>query len=278
MKIFDNNTLYGSKYNELETYIKNLGSCAIGFSGGVDSTFLIAVAQIALQEKAIAYTIVSPHMAKWETQESIELAKGINITHHLIHLPIIDKITNNPVNRCYFCKTDIYSYIKKEANNNEIIHILDGSNADDVSDVRPGMKALKEHGIKSPLLELGFTKEIIRYFSKEMGLPTWDKPSNACLPSRLPYNTVMDEAILNKIEQAELFMKKQGFKTVRVRILNDIAKIEVAKDKISDLVLPENRLAIRNYFSEIGYEKVQFDIDGYITGKMNKAGSMVEVL
>jgi len=269
---------FESKFNSLVSYFKQLDSCAIGFSGGVDSTFLVAVAQKVLQDKAIAFTIVSPHMAKWETQESIELASKIKINQRLIHLPIIDKITNNPINRCYFCKTDIYSIIKREANLLGISTVIDGSNADDICDVRPGMQALKEHDIKSPLLELGFTKELIRLFSKEMDLPTWDKPSNACLPSRLPYNTLMDEAVLGKIERAELFMKDLGFKTIRVRVFNDVVKLEVAKSKIPDLLDPENKTMINNYFTALGFTLIKYDTEGYETGKMNRANSKVEVL
>jgi len=258
-----------NKYDQLINYLKKLGSCAIGFSGGSDSTFLIEAAKIALGEKAIAFTIVSPHMAKWETDESIELSKKLNIKHYSIESPIIDKIRNNPENRCYYCKKDLYSIIISEAKKLNIEHVIDGTNADDINDHRPGMKALNELGIKSPLLELGITKEEVRKYSKKLNLPTWDKPSNACLPSRLPYNTQITEEILSNIEEAELFLKKLGFKTVRVRTHGNVARIELEENKIHEIFSRNLTPQIIEKFKKLGYKHISVDLECYKTGKMN---------
>lgn len=259
-----------TKYDQLLQYLRDLGSCAVGFSGGSDSTFLLGVAKIALADKVIAYTIVSPHMAKWETQESIELAKKLNVKHFLINSPIIEKMRKNPENRCYHCKTAIYSIIKDEAKKLDIEHILDGTNADEISGHRPGMKAILELKIKCPLLELGFTKDEIKSVSKELNLPTWDKPSNACLPSRLPYNTHVSELVLDKIEQAELFMKELGFKTVRVRTYDNNARIELEKSKIIDVFSHQLTSKIIEKFKTLGYSHISVDLEGYTSGKMNQ--------
>lgn len=258
-----------NKFDQLTTYLSQLDSCAIGFSGGCDSTFLIGVAKIALKDKVVAFTIVSPHMAKWETQESIELAKKLDVKHFLIESPIIDKMRNNPENRCYHCKTAIYSIIKEEAKKLNIEHVLDGTNADEIYGHRPGMKAIIELNIKSPLLELGFTKNEIRNFSKKLNLPTWDKPSNACLPSRLSYNSPVTEEILNKIEEAEQFMKELGFKTVRVRSYGNIARIELDINKIHKIFSKDLNLTIIEKFKILGYRHISVDLEGYATGKMN---------
>jgi pyridinium-3,5-biscarboxylic acid mononucleotide sulfurtransferase len=258
-----------TKYNQLLQYLRELGSCAVGFSGGSDSTFLLGVAKIALADKVIAFTIVSPHMAKWETQESIELAKKLNVKHFLIESPIIDKMRNNPENRCYHCKTAIYSIIKEEAEKLDIKHILDGTNADEIFGHRPGMKAITELKIKCPLLELSFTKDEIRRVSKELNLPTWDKPSNACLPSRLSYNSSVTELILDRIEQAEQFMKELGFKTVRVRTYGNIARIELEQSKIKHVFIKKLNYMIIEKFKTLGYSHISVDLEGYATGKMN---------
>lgn len=259
-----------NKYEQLIEYICQLGSCAIGFSGGSDSAFLLECARIAIGEKAVAFTIVSPHMAKWETKESIEFSKSINVKHYLIESPIIEKIRNNPENRCYHCKNDLYSIISFEAKKLNIEHVLDGTNADEVNEHRPGMKALKELGIKSPLLELGFTKKEIREFSKVLNLSTWDKPTNACLPSRLPYNTPITEKVLSSIEYAELFMKELGFKTVRVRTYDNVARIELESDKIQEIFSNNLIDKIIYRFKILGYKHISVDLEGYKTGKMNR--------
>ena len=187
------------KYNQLISLLKGLNSCVIAFSGGMDSTFLLAVANKILKNNCLAITIDTPYIPRWEIKEAQEFCLEHNINHKVVKMPIPEIILNNPIDHCYSCKKQIFSQIQNYCKEQKIKHLFDGSNADDLNDFRPGLKALKELEVRSPLLELGFTKADIAKYSKKLDLPTWDKPPYACLLSRIPVNTKITFEELERI-------------------------------------------------------------------------------
>lgn len=265
-----------NKYQQLIEYLEKLDPCAIAFSGGLDSTFLIAAAQEALGDKMLAITIVSPYIPKWEIEEAKEITKQLKVKHLFIEVSIPIQIRNNPDNRCYLCKKEIFSMILKKCKELNIHNILDGTNADDLNDYRPGMKALKELNILSPLLELDFNKNDIRKYSKKLKLPSWNKPPYACLLSRIPFNTTIAEEELQRIEKAELYLIKSGFKAIRVRSHGTLARIEIDR-KLRKKFLKEDFLdEVSKQFKKIGYTFVTFELEGYRIGSMNVGNARIQ--
>jgi uncharacterized protein len=259
------------KYDDLLADLKSLKKVAIAFSGGVDSTFLAKAAHEALGNDAVAITIDSPYIPRWELEESIELAKTIGIRHEIIKLrEIPNSIAYNPSDRCYLCKKVIFSTLLENAHKLGISILMDGSNFDDTKDYRPGMVALKELKIKSPLLELQWTKNEIREASKLLGLTTYDKPAYACLLTRLQYNQKIEASDLLKIEKSEVYMMGLGFKAVRVRCHGDLARIEVsraARRRLFDEdLLDEISSTIKGY----GFNYVAIEAAGYSMGSFNR--------
>ncbi len=258
------------KFKKLISYLKNLGSVALAYSGGTDSTFLMAAGKIALGDKLLAFTIDTPYIARWEIEEASEICKKLGVKHKILNSEIIGSIENNPENRCYLCKQHLFSSLLKEASILGFPFVVDGTNLDDKGDHRPGMRALKELEIKSPLLETGIGKELIRKFSKELGLPTWDKPAYACLLTRIPFDTKITKTELQKIESAETYLMKMGFRAIRVRSHDKLARIEVPGNRIRELIEPGIASEISRELKKIGYEYVTVDLDGYKMGSMNK--------
>jgi len=258
------------KYNELIKYIKSLGKVVLAFSGGVDSTFLLKAAKEALGDNVKAVTIMSPYIPKWEIAEAKELAKKLGVQHEIIEAPIIDSIKFNPEDRCYLCKTAVFSMILSIAKEQDYNCVIDGTNFDDISDYRPGLKALKELEIKSPLLECKLTKSEIRAFSKELGLNTWDKPAYACLLTRIPYGNELKVEDFEKIENAEKYMMSIGFRAVRVRCHGDLARVEVSKNDRSKLFDEELLDIIAKKIKECGFKYVTLDMQGYRVGSFNE--------
>jgi len=260
-----------NKIKALEVSLKALGKVAIAFSGGVDSTFLAAVLNKALGENAIAITVDSPYIPRWELEEAKELAESIGIRHEIIELAEVPAaIQNNPSDRCYLCKKELFTKIQQRANDLGANYVVDGSNLDDTKDYRPGMVALKELAVKSPLLENEWTKEEIRLASKALNLSTHDKPAYACLLTRLPYNQEILHEDLRKIEAAEVFMMALGFRAVRLRCHGDLARIEVAREdrkKLFDEALLDN---ISETIKKIGFTYVAIEACGYQMGSLNK--------
>lgn len=259
------------KYQELLQYLKGKGKVMIAFSGGVDSTFLLKAAKDALGDEVKAVTIKSPYIPNWEVEEALEFVKELGVQHELVEVKVIaDSITNNPKDRCYLCKTFIFSQIIEKAHREGYNFVCDGTNFDDTKDYRPGMVALKELGVISPLLDCGYTKEAIRKQSKVLGLPTWNKPPYACLMTRLPYDTQVNIEDLRKIEAAEKYMMSLGFKAVRVRHHGDLARIEVdpsaRKNLFSEKLLDE----IGTEVKKLGYAYVTIDAIGYKMGSFNE--------
>ncbi len=269
MNVRSNIMNINDKYNNLINYLKDLKSVAVAFSGGVDSTLLLKVAKEALGDNAISITIVSPYIPKWEIREARELVDKIGIKSYFVEVPMLEEIRSNPEDRCYICKKSVFNKIKDLAREKGIKYIVDGTNADDTKDYRPGMRALKELDVKSPLLDNSINKEEIRVLSKELQLDTWDKPAYACLLSRIPYNQKIKEKDLDRIEKAEVYMMKLGFRAVRVRSHGNLARIEVPQKERVKLFNEDILDKISKELKELGFKYVTVDIEGYKMGSLN---------
>ena len=258
------------KLDSLTEILKSLGSVAIAYSGGVDSTFLSKVAFDTLGDNALAITARSETYPRSEFEEASKLAGKIGIRHKVIVSGELDipEFADNPVNRCYYCKKELFTKLKEIAKKRGLKHVVDGSNFDDLDDHRPGMQAADELGVRSPLEEAKLTKADIRELSKKLGLPTWDKPSFACLSSRFPYGNRITREKLTAVGEAEIFLRNLGIRQLRVRHHDQIARIEVAEDDMEALL--QNREQIVEKLKELGYTYVAMDLQGYRTGSMNE--------
>ena len=254
------------KYSNLLAYLGKLDRLAVAFSGGVDSALLLHAAQEALGKNILALTINSPYIPDWEIKEATKFTEEKKIKHLVMDVAVPEQIKHNPEDRCYLCKTLLFSLLTEVARQNGISHIADGTNFDDTRDHRPGMKALKELKILSPLFETGFTKQNIRDLSKKKGLYTWEKPAYACLLTRIPYNTKIEEALLRKIEKAETYLIEMGLRAVRVRAHDELARIET-EPRYIEKIFRENLLGqISKQLKRYGFKYVTLDLEGYRTG------------
>ena len=260
------------KLKSLQRQIKDCGSMVIAFSGGVDSTFLLKVAADILGDHVIAVTARSSTYPDREYREAESFAKGLGARHIVITSEEleIDGFAENPVNRCYYCKQELFQKVKEIAKQHGISHVADGSNLDDLGDYRPGLKAVEELAVISPLRDAGMGKEDIRVLSKEIGLPTWNKQSFACLASRFPYGQKITRETLSMVDQAEQYLLDLGFRQVRVRHHENLARIEVGSEERSRFFQEEILDRVSKQLKAIGYQYVTLDMSGYRTGSMNE--------
>ena len=264
------------KKQHLENYLRGLGSVAVAFSSGVDSTFLLKVAHDALGGKAIAVTARSRSFPARELNEAKAFCAANGIEQIVVETDelSIEGFRQNPKNRCYLCKRELFARFRDIAGERGLACVAEGSNMDDTGDYRPGLVAVAELGIKSPLREARLTKAEIRELSRELGLPTWDKPSFACLATRFVYGETITEEKLSMVERAEQRLLELGFRQVRVRIHGSMARIEVEPGQFEKLLRPETASRIDRYFRELGFLYVTLDLGGYQMGSMNKALSL----
>jgi uncharacterized protein len=262
-----------SKIKSLHVWLRARGSVVIGFSGGVDSSFLAAVAAEVLGEKALAVTADSASLSRRHLEQAREIAAQFRMNHRIITTDEMANpayAANNP-DRCYHCKTELFTRLSAIAQAEGYAAVLDGTNVDDQGDYRPGRQAAREHAVCSPLAELGFTKADIREASRGMGLPTADLPASACLSSRVPYGTAVTPQVLQRVERAEAAMQDLGFRQVRVRAHGDVARLELDPAEIARFLDPAVRADAAARIRACGFRYVTLDLLGYRTGSLNEA-------
>jgi uncharacterized protein len=258
------------KLEQLKQQLKKMERVAVAYSGGIDSTLLLKVAYDCLGDNAVALTAISASLPADEQDEAEAIVRQIGAPY----VPIDTQETSNPnylanaPTRCYFCKSEVYDELVDYARREEYNYVVDGTNADDVGDHRPGRQAARERGVRSPLQEVGLTKDEIRALAREMNLPNWDKPAAACLSSRIPYGTAITLQNLSQVEQAELALKQLGFQQMRVRHHDQIARIEVPPEEF-ELLLGQ-REQIIDKLKAVGYAYVTLDLTGFRSGSMNE--------
>ena len=262
-----------TKYQDLQDILKEMGRVLIAFSGGVDSTLLLKVARDVLGEEVLAVTALSETTPGHERKDAIDLAKALGANHLQIqtHELKLAEFVKNPENKCYICKKDRFGGLVELARKKGYRFVLDGGNLDDHSDFRPGIKATKELGVRSPLAEAGFSKQDVRALSKQLNLPTWNKPSYACLASRIPYHSPITAEKLNQVEAGEEFLRELGLSgQIRVRHHKEIVRLEIEAKDLPRFMQFETRKRVTAFFKGLGFNYITLDLEGYTMGSLNR--------
>jgi pyridinium-3,5-biscarboxylic acid mononucleotide sulfurtransferase len=260
------------KLEQLRTLFREMEQALIAYSGGIDSTLVAKIAYDILGDRALAVTAVSPSLLPEELEDAKIQAATIGISHQIVQTHEMENpnYTSNPVNRCYFCKSELHDTLKPLALKLGYPYVVDGVNADDLHDYRPGIRAAKERGARSPLAEVNISKVEVRQLSQQLSLPWWDKPAQPCLSSRFPYGEEITVAKLQRVGRAEIYLRKLGLKNLRVRSDGDTARIELPPEQIKEFVLTTDLPTIVSAFQKLGFIYVTLDLEGYRSGKLNQ--------
>lgn len=260
------------KLEQLKTLFAEMDRALIAYSGGVDSTLVAKIAHDVLGDRALAVTAVSPSLLPEELEDARIQAATIGIAHEVVQTHEMDNpnYTSNPVNRCYFCKSELHDTLKPLALQRGYPYVVDGVNADDLQDYRPGIQAAKERGARSPLAEVGVTKAEVRELSQQLGLPWWDKPAQPCLSSRFPYGEEITVSKLQRVGRAEIYLRRLGWQNLRVRSEGETARIELPPERIKEFVLTTDLPTLVSAFQAFGFIYVTLDLEGYRSGKLNQ--------
>ncbi|MDB9520211.1 ATP-dependent sacrificial sulfur transferase LarE [Roseofilum reptotaenium CS-1145] len=260
------------KLNRLQTLFTQMDRALIAYSGGIDSTLVAKIAYDRLGDRALAITAESPSLLPEDLEEAKVQAAAIGITHKIVQTHEMDNpnYTSNPINRCYFCKSELHDTLKPLAEAWGYPYVIDGVNGDDLQDYRPGIQAAKERGARSPLAEVGVTKAEVRELSKYLQLPWWDKPAQPCLSSRFPYGEEITLSKLQRVGRAERYLRQLGLTQVRVRSEGESARIELPPEQIQSFVLSTHLPELVKQFQDFGFLYVTLDLEGYVSGKLNR--------
>ena len=264
--------IYLEKLEQLKALFQETEQAIIAYSGGVDSTLVAKIAYDILGDKALAVTAMSPSLLPEELEDAKIQASIIGIRHQVVETHEMENpnYTSNPINRCYFCKSELHDTLKPLANKLGYPYVIDGVNADDLHDYRPGIQAAKERGARSPLAEVGVSKVEVRQISQHLGLSWWDKPAQPCLSSRFPYGEEITVIKLQRVGRAEIYLRKLGWNNLRVRSETDTARIELPPEKIQDFIVNTDLKSLVSAFQEFGFIYVTLDLEGYRSGKLNQ--------
>lgn len=260
------------KFSQLQTIFREMDRVLVAYSGGIDSTLVAKLAHDALSEQMLAVTAASPSLLPEDLDEAVEQAQYLGLQHEIVST---DELNNpnyaaNPVNRCYFCKSELHDTLKPLAQQRGYDYIVDGLNADDLQDYRPGVQAARERGVRSPLAEVGVAKWEVRQLSQYLGLPWWDKPAQPCLSSRFPYGEAITMEKLARVGAGERYLRQLGWRQVRVRSQQDSARIEIPSDQISDFIHSTDLPALVAAFKAAGFLYISLDLEGFVSGKLNR--------
>ena len=260
------------KYRQLQALFQDMGCALVAYSGGIDSTLVAKLAVDVLGDRAIAITAVSPSLLPEDLEEARIQAATLGITHEEVTTQELDNpnYASNPLNRCYFCKSELHDTLKPLALERGYPYVIDGVNGDDLQDYRPGIQAAKERGARSPLAEVGLTKAEVRQLSQSLGLPWWDKPAQPCLSSRFPYGEAITAEKLQRVGRAERYLRQLGWRNIRVRSAGDTARIELPPDQIQEFVTTTDLPHLVTAFQDYGFLFVTLDLEGFQSGKLNR--------
>lgn len=265
---------------QLRSLFADMGQALIAYSGGIDSTLIAKVAYDVLGDRALAITAVSPSLLPEDLEDAKVQAAMMGIRHECVITHELDNpnYSSNPVNRCYFCKSELHDTLKALALERGYPYVVDGVNGDDLRDYRPGIQAAKERGARSPLAELAITKAQVRQLSRDLGLPWWDKPAQPCLSSRFPYGEEITVAKLQRVGRAEVHLRRLGWQNIRVRSAGDTARIELPPEQIKDFVAQTDLPALVTTFENLGFLYITLDLEGYHSGKLNRVLNQIPVV